>query len=424
MFIDKAVVLVKGGKGGNGAVSFRHEKFVDRGGPDGGDGGKGGDVIVQSDPNINTLLNFRYKQELKAEDGEAGSKRRKHGKSGADLVIKVPVGTSIYHNDLLVVDLTTPKQQKVIAYGGEGGFGNAHFISSVRQAPRVAEVGAAGEEYELRFELADVGLVGLPNAGKSTFLSVVTSAKPEIADYPFTTLTPHLGVAKIDDSSLLIADIPGLIEGAASGKGLGHEFLKHVERTGVLLHLIDAYSNDITKDYKIIRQELGNYSKDLAKRSEIVAITKTEGLDEEITEDILSQLRQHLPKKTKVYAISSRGHKGLTEVLRDIAKKAQEERVKKSESAPKKRGILHITLADDELSWHVKKAAKNSFTVSGKKIEKFARRTDFNSYHGRERLRSIMKKMGITHELMRQGANTNSSISFNSLKGNLSLIEE
>jgi GTPase len=427
MFIDKAVVLVKGGKGGNGAVSFRHEKFIDRGGPDGGDGGKGGDVIVQADPNINTLLNFRYKQELKAEDGEAGAKRRKHGKSGANLVIKVPVGTSIYHNDLLVVDLITPEQQKVIAYGGEGGFGNAHFISSVRQAPRVAEVGAVGEEYELRFELkllADVGLVGLPNAGKSTFLSVVTSAKPEIADYPFTTLTPHLGVAKIDDSSLLIADIPGLIEGAASGKGLGHEFLKHVERTGVLLHLIDAYSNDIVKDYKIIRQELGKYSKDLAKRSEIVAITKTEGLDEEITGDILSQLRQHLPKKTKVYAISSRGHKGLTEVLRDIAGKVREEQIKKSESAPNKRSILHITLANDELAWQVKKVAKNTFQVSGKKIEKFASRTDFNSYHGRERLRSILKKMGIMHELMRQGAGTTSTIAFNGQKSSISLAED
>ena len=241
MFVDTAKVLVQAGDGGNGAVSFRHEIYVDKGGPDGGDGGKGGDVVFIASLDSNTLVDFRFKPELRAQHGEAGGKRRKHGKSGGDLSVSVPVGTVVRLRDEVITDLVTVGQKIIVARAGDGGFGNAHFKSSTRQAPRVAEKGEKGEMYELNLELkliADIGLLGKPNAGKSTFLSVVSNAKPEIADYEFTTLSPHLGVADIDDGSLLIADIPGIIEGAAAGKGLGHEFLRHVERTGALLHLI------------------------------------------------------------------------------------------------------------------------------------------------------------------------------------------
>lgn len=256
MFVDKALVRVYAGKGGDGAASFRHEIYVDKGGPDGGDGGRGGDVIFKADRNANTLVDFRFQPELKAKHGQSGGKRNRHGKQGDDLTVGVPIGTSVYLGDELLMDFVEDGQIQTVAKGGDGGFGNAHFTSSTRQTPRVAEKGEPGDEFELRLELkliADVGLLGLPNAGKSTFLSVVSNAKPEVADYAFTTLTPHLGVADIDNTSLLVADIPGIIEGASSGKGLGTEFLRHVERTGVLLHLIDCYSNDVAADYKTIR---------------------------------------------------------------------------------------------------------------------------------------------------------------------------
>jgi len=252
MFVDTALVRVIAGRGGNGALSFRHEKFVDKGGPDGGDGGRGGDVVFEASNNVNTLANFRVRQELKADDGGAGGKQQKHGRDGNDIIVKVPVGTLVLRDGVAVADLVSDGQQAVIAHGGDGGFGNAHFKSSTRQAPRIAELGEAGDEFEAALELkllADVGLVGFPNAGKSTFLSVVTKARPEIADYEFTTLSPNLGVADIDDTSLLIADIPGLIEGASEGKGLGDAFLRHIERTAVVLHLIDAYTDDPAESY-------------------------------------------------------------------------------------------------------------------------------------------------------------------------------
>jgi GTP-binding protein len=250
MFVDTAKVFVQAGRGGDGAVSFRREIYIDKGGPDGGNGGKGGDVIFVASEGLNTLLNFRYKPELKGEPGQSGAKRDRYGKAGAANYVKVPVGTIVRRDGEVIADFTHDGQEVVVARGGDGGFGNAHFKSSVRQAPRVAEKGEPGDAFEAELELkllADVGLVGFPNAGKSTFLSVVSNAQPEIADYAFTTLTPNLGVADIDDGSLLIADIPGLIEGASEGKGLGDAFLRHVERTAVILHLVDAYSEDIAK---------------------------------------------------------------------------------------------------------------------------------------------------------------------------------
>ncbi|MGH7196699.1 MAG: GTPase ObgE [Candidatus Saccharimonadales bacterium] len=408
MFVDKVVVHVKAGNGGDGTVSFRHEKFVDKGGPDGGDGGSGGNVVFVADRNENTLLRFRYKQELKAENGRTGSHRQQRGRSGEDLEVKVPVGTQVYENSTLLTDLTEHGQKAVVARGGDGGFGNAHFKSSTRQAPRVAELGEKGDEKELTLELkllADVGLVGFPNAGKSTFLSVVSNARPEIGDYPFTTLTPNLGVADIDDTSLLVADIPGLIEGASTGKGLGDAFLRHVERTAVLIHLIDIYDDDVAKAFTTITDELQAYSKTLSKRPQIVALTKIEGLPEDGIQQQIERLRTVVPKKTPVFAISSQAHIGITELLREargMVDKARQAATK--EDADQAQGLPIIALDPQKAAeaWRVRKE-NGQFVVKGRKIEKFAARTNFTSEPGIRRLKDIMKKMGIMHELERQG---------------------
>ena len=320
MFVDTAKVYIKAGKGGNGAISFRHEIYIPKGGPDGGDGGKGGDVVFVASKDCDTLIDFRFQPKLIAEDGKAGSGQKSSGKSGKDLEVEVPIGTVVKRDGEIVADLTFDGDRQIVAHGGDGGYGNWHFRSSTRQTPKIAELGNPGETFDAELELkllADVGLVGFPNAGKSTFLSVVSSATPEIADYPFTTITPNLGVAKVDDHSILIADIPGLIEGASDGKGLGDRFLRHVERTKALLHLVDVYSEDAGKAYRDIRNELAKYSDELAARPEIVALTKCEGLDEEIIKMQMQAILAQNPD-AKVMAISSSAHQGLTEVLREL----------------------------------------------------------------------------------------------------------
>ncbi|OYX53983.1 GTP1/OBG sub domain protein [Candidatus Saccharibacteria bacterium 32-50-13] len=420
MFVDTAKVFIQAGKGGDGAVSFRHEIYVDKGGPDGGDGGKGGDVIFKATDNLNTLIDFRYKPELKAENGTNGSKAKRTGRSGADLVVKVPVGTIVKRDDTVIADLTHHDQEVVVAMGGDGGFGNAHFKSSVRQTPRIAEIGELGDTYEAELELkllADVGLVGFPNAGKSTFLSVVSNARPEIADYAFTTLTPNLGVADIDDGSLLIADIPGLIEGASDGKGLGDAFLRHVERTSVLLHLIDAYTDDIAAAYTTIRRELELYSPELVDRPEIIALTKTEGLDEEIIAMQTEAVRAVALSDAPVFAISATAHKGLKEVLRALRKEVSQVRDRVAEETDSDDAadlpVIGLTDAQRENAWSVTVSDEDGMTiyeVTGDKIEKFARRTDFDNFEGLNRLRDIMKKLGISHELTRKGATGESII--------------
>jgi GTP-binding protein len=411
MFVDTAKVFVQAGRGGDGAVSFRHEIYVDKGGPDGGDGGKGGDVIFVATGGLNTLIDFRYKPELKGEPGQAGAKRDRHGKSGEKTIVKVPVGTLVKRDGRVIADFTHDGQEMIIARGGDGGFGNAHFKSSVRQAPRIAEKGEPGDEFEAELELkllADVGLVGFPNAGKSTFLSVVSNARPEIADYAFTTLVPNLGVADIDDGSLLIADIPGLIEGASEGKGLGDAFLRHVERTAVLLHLIDAYTDDIAAAYKTIRSELASYNKVLETRPEIIALTKIEGLDDDMIQMQIKAV-QKVAGDTPVFAISSQAHKGIIEVLRALRKEVLAVREKAIEDAPEDGDLPVISLTTEQaaLAWTVAKTEENGNTVylvKGHKIEKFARRTNFDTGEGVNRLRDIMQKMGIAHSLTRAGA--------------------
>lgn len=417
MFVDTAKVLISAGKGGDGSVSFRHEIYVDKGGPDGGDGGKGGDVIFVASEDTNTLADFRYNPNLKAEPGQNGSKANRRGKSGEDLRVKVPVGTIVWREGEIIADLTQVNQEVVVAHGGDGGFGNAHFKSSVRQTPRIAEKGEPGDMFDAELELkllADVGLVGFPNAGKSTLLSVVSNARPEIADYAFTTLTPKLGVADVDGDSLLIADIPGLIEGASEGKGLGHDFLRHIERTAVLLHLIDIYSDDIAAQYTIIREELKSHNPELAERPEIIALTKAEGLDEEMIAMQMTAIGEVASSETPVFAISATAHQGLTEMLREAKKQVetvrkQEAVVTEDDEVP---GVPVIRLNDRQLSesWTVAKA-EDIFVVAGEKIERFARRTDFANPEGVNRLRDIMSKMGIAHELRRRGAEGDSVIS-------------
>lgn len=449
MFSDTAKVSLKAGDGGNGAVSFRREIYIPKGGPDGGDGGKGGDIIFKADKDTNTLIDFRFTPILTAENGKNGSGTRSAGRSGKDLIVEVPIGTIVKRDGKVLADLTYDGQEAIIAKGGEGGFGNAHFKSSTRQAPIIAEVGEPGEEFEAEIELkllADVGLVGLPNAGKSTFLSVVSNARPEIADYPFTTLTPQLGAATIDEKDILIADIPGLIEGASEGKGLGHDFLRHVDRTAVLLHLIDVYNNDAGEAYRTIRGELDKYS-DLRDRPEVVALTKCEGVDQDIINMQMASILAVNPD-AKIYAISSAAHTGIKELLREL-KRVCEARIERTqadselptepstgqhraqarlgnkESAWREANREHsrhdsiptISLSPKETktTWKVEKVEDEEgdikFVVTGEKIEKFARRTDMNNYASINRLRDIMKKLGIRAELTSQGAEPDSIIS-------------
>jgi GTPase len=407
MFVDKVQVTIMAGDGGNGIVSFRHEKFIDKGGPDGGDGGRGGDVIFVASRNQNTLAAFRYQKLIKAESGQTGGKRRRRGKSGENLEVNLPVGTVVVdEKGETLADLTEDGQKVIVAKGGIGGFGNAHFVSSTRQAPRVAEKGEQGEQINAMLELkmiADVGLVGLPNAGKSTLLATISNARPEIANYPFTTLTPNLGVVDVDkDFSVLVADIPGLIEGASQGKGLGDEFLRHVERTAVLVHLIDAYLDDVAVAYKTIQNELKAYTVDLSKRPQIVVLSKIDGLDEEIIADRIKDVKKVVPKGTKIYAFSSTSKQGIKEVLYAIKETIVTERQRKEEAAEAEPSIPVLRLTDEADSWKIEKT-EDGFLVKGRKIERFAARTDFNSTAGLQRLRDIMRKMGIIRGLERQG---------------------
>ncbi len=414
MFVDTAKVRVQAGKGGDGAVSFRHEIYIPKGGPDGGDGGKGGSVVFRADKDTNTLLDFRYNPELKAENGKNGAGQRSAGRSGKDLIVEVPIGTIVRKDGAVIADLKQDRQEAIIAQGGDGGFGNAHFKSSVRQTPRIAEVGEPGEAFEAELELrliGDVGLVGLPNAGKSTFLSVVSNARPEIANYPFTTLTPQLGVATIDQQDILIADIPGLIEGASEGKGLGHDFLRHVARTAVLLHLVDVYSNDAGEAYQIIRAELENYE-NLADRPEIIALTKCEGVDAEIVAMQTESIKKINPEAL-VFAISAQAKMGIDEVLRALLQTKQEyaaaDTTPEVEEELADLPVIGLTAEQISKAWKVEKL-DDKFVVTGSKIEKFARRTDLSNYASVNRLRDIMKKMGIRAELTSQGAQPDSLI--------------
>ena len=321
-FLDVAKVNVRSGDGGNGCVSFRREKFIEYGGPNGGDGGKGGNVIVECVANLNTLLDFRYQQHFKAKKGGNGSGQNRTGAGGADAVLKVPPGTQIFdaEGDALIADLTAPGDRILLLKGGNGGFGNARFKSSTNQAPRHANPGQKGEEMYLWLRLkliGDAGIIGLPNAGKSTFLATVSAAKPKIAEYPFTTLHPNLGVVRIDDVDFVLADIPGLIEGAHEGVGIGDRFLGHVERTAVLLHLVDATNDDPVEAYEIVRGEVEAYGAELSQKPEILALSKADA----VPKDALKKKARALKKAAGVQPliVSAATGAGVPEVLRALA---------------------------------------------------------------------------------------------------------
>lgn len=311
MFLDYAEIFVKAGNGGDGAVSFRREKFVAKGGPSGGNGGNGGNVIIRADENLHTLLDFKYKRKYIAQNGEKGGKSLKDGKGGKDLVIKVPVGTIVKDSETkeVIYDLKSNGEEFIIAAAGRGGKGNSNFATSTNQTPRYAQSGKPGEEHKIILELkliADVGLVGFPNAGKSTLISVISAARPKIADYPFTTLKPNLGIVNYKEfKSFTVADIPGLIEGAHLGKGLGHQFLKHIERTNILLFLLDITSEKIKEDYNILRKELMNYSNELSKKKIIIAFSKADLVpDEEINSILQINLEGYNKKKIVISSVT------------------------------------------------------------------------------------------------------------------------
>ncbi len=321
-FLDQAKIYIRSGNGGAGAVSFRREKFLEFGGPDGGDGGRGGDVWVEAVNGLNTLIDYRYQQHFRAKTGMHGMGRNMTGGKGDDVILKVPVGTQIFEEDdeTLICDITEIGQRYRLAKGGNGGFGNLHFTTSTNRAPRRANPGQDGIERTiwLRLKLiADAGLVGLPNAGKSTFLASVTAAKPKIADYPFTTLHPKLGVARVDGREFVIADIPGLIEGASEGVGLGDRFLGHVERTRVLLHLVSAQEEDVAKAYKVIRGELEAYEHGLADKPEIVALSQIDTLDPEARKAKVKALKKACGREPLL--LSAVSHEGLNDALRQLA---------------------------------------------------------------------------------------------------------
>ena len=333
-FLDQAKIFIQSGDGGAGCVSFRREKYIEFGGPNGGDGGKGGNVYLEAVPNLNTLIDFRYHQHFKAQKGRNGMGSDKTGPKGEDIVIKVPVGTEILAEDqeTLIVDMTEPGQKFLIAKGGDGGRGNAQFKTSTNQAPRYAEPGWPGQELWVWLRLkviADVGLLGMPNAGKSTFLSVVTKARPKIADYPFTTIHPNLGVAWVDNYEMVIADIPGLIEGAHEGVGLGDRFLKHIERCYALLHLIDVTEENVVKTYHNIRRELELYDAKLAQKPEVVVLNKCDALAEKEVAKKQKALEKAIGKK--VFVMSAIARKGVFECLLEINKYITRDRKRKDE---------------------------------------------------------------------------------------------
>ena len=324
-FLDQAKIYIKAGNGGSGSASFRREKFAEYGGPDGGDGGDGGSIIVQSDRNLNTLIDFRYAQHFKAQHGRPGSKRNKTGANGEDLILKVPLGTQVYEedNNTLIYDFTRNKEKYLVASGGKGGLGNVRFKSSTNRAPRKKTNGKLGEEFWIWLQLkviADIGIIGKPNAGKSSLLAALTRAKPKIANYPFTTINPNLGVSYYAGKEITLADIPGLVEGAHKGIGLGDKFLRHIERCKILLHLIDLSEDDLLNSYKKIKSELSNYDKDLIKKKEIIFFNKSDLLDDNEIDIKLKEFKKKI--KTKYEVVSVYSNKDIQKIKKLLIKYA------------------------------------------------------------------------------------------------------
>jgi GTP-binding protein len=403
---DRAKIYVKAGSGGHGLASFRREKFVPRGGPDGGDGGSGGHVFLVVDPSLNTLLPFQYEQHFKAETGGSGRKAKKHGKQGADRLIAVPPGTVVRDADTgaMLADLVLPGDRVRVARGGRGGLGNTHFATSTHQAPRLAEKGEPGEERWLVLELkliGDVGLVGYPNAGKSTLLSTVSAARPKIGNYPFTTLEPVLGVVEVGDETFVMADIPGLIEGAHAGVGLGDDFLRHIERTRVLIHLVDASGQegrDPLDDYRIIKAELAAYASELATRPRVVALNKID----------LPEARANLERLTAaiardgvaIFPISTATGQGLQALLHAVAELLRANPRPAPESVAERQTTEPVV---DERAWHIERLSRHHWQVTGIRIERLVRMTDFANDEAAARLQRVLGQSGISDALLQAG---------------------
>ncbi len=405
-FADEANIFVKAGDGGNGSFSFRREKFVAKGGPDGGNGGGGGNVIIQADENLNTLANFLGKKHYKADSGEMGLGRNMSGAIGEDVILKVPAGTLIYdkNSNELLADLTEIGESVIMAKGGLGGKGNLGFTTSVRQSPDFAELGEPGEERELRFELkliAEVAIMGYPSVGKSTLISRISNAKPKIADYPFTTLVPNLGVVKVDETDFVVADIPGLIEGAHEGKGLGIDFLKHIERSKMLVHLLDVTRDDLKEDYKKLNDELKLFSKELAKKPQMLVVSKIDATIPEIIEETKANF-----KKEKPIFISSVTGEGLDPFLYALKDMVLKQRAKKIVPKKSKNGKKvfrpHLEIPDIR-QFEVEKVDEGNFRITGKRIEQLSIMTDTNKRGAILRMYDIFKKIGAHKELLRAG---------------------
>ncbi|MBI2938975.1 MAG: GTPase ObgE [Chloroflexi bacterium] len=403
MIFDQATIRVAGGDGGNGVVSFRREKFVPRGGPDGGDGGRGGSIYLVADPSLDTLTVFRRKRLFRAERGGNGAGANKHGRKGEDLLIRVPVGTIVRTPDgELLADLDKPGELTLVARGGRGGLGNAHFATSTNQVPRIAQKGEPGEERELALELkliADVGIIGYPNVGKSTLLAVVSRAHPKIGPYPFTTLTPNLGVVELEDHVMVLADIPGLIEGAHRGAGLGHEFLRHIERTRVLIHVVDATAEDPVADFERVNAELGQYDPRLYEKPQMVAINKIDlpevrlrlaGIEETFRE-----------RGYPVFAISAATGEGVQPLLWQAWKLLQQEREREVERAPAAVGAPVLRPRPVERFTVSQEAG--AFRVSGRPVERIVAMTDLENEYAVQMLQRELQRRGVTAALEKAG---------------------
>lgn len=402
-FLDKTKIKIISGRGGNGMVAWRREKYVDKGGPAGGDGGNGGDIYLIADENLSTLMDFKYKSVFKAESGENGNIKNMHGKCAKDMYIKVPIGTVV--RDLktgnAIADLTEHNQQVLVAKGGRGGRGNARFATAQKRAPQFCEPGEPGIERDLELELkliADVGLLGMPNAGKSTLISRISSAKPKIADYPFTTLVPNLGVVrKRSGDGYVVADIPGLIEGASEGIGLGHDFLRHVERCRFLVHLIDSTADKPLENYKIINSELAKHSEKLANLYQIVVLNKIDSIDETKKEELVDEF---YPITTNLFTISAVTGENIDKLIDFMSLKVDE--IDKTTTEV----IIHEDAEaynNDDSEYEIYKVAKNTFMVDGGKIKRLASVTDSRNTEQILRLQNILTNMGVFEELKKTG---------------------
>jgi GTP-binding protein len=423
MFVDYVKISVKAGKGGDGSMAFRREKYVPNGGPAGGDGGRGGSVIFMADYGENTLLSFRYKKKFKAESGGDGEGNKKKGKSGENLIIRVPVGTIIKdaNTNKIYADLTYDKQQVIIAKGGGGGRGNQHFATSTRQSPHFAEPGQDGEEFELILELkvlADVGLVGFPNVGKSTFLSSVTNASPKIADYHFTTINPNLGVVEYKDAKeFVIADIPGIIEGAHEGTGLGHRFLKHIERTRLLLHLIDASAGegrDPKRDFEIINEELTKYNLKLSMRKQIIVLNKIDLISDKNELNELIEYFKNLGYE--VFPISAANKEGINALLDKVVQTLSEleENTESFDDTAPAEDVRIITHEEGALKpFKIEKKSDDIYHITGKLIDAMLKRVNFDDSTSAAYFQRVMEKEGVEAELKKMGIKNGDTVVIN-----------